>query len=46
MVKNQFNKGVKVVHSDNRNEFTLGPMQSSYREHGILRESSCVDTSQ
>ena len=41
MMENQFNKGVKVVY---RNEFISGPMQSFYGEHGILRESSCVDT--
>ena len=46
MVKNQFNKGIKVVRSDNGSEFTSGPMQIFCREHGILRENSCVDTPQ
>ena len=46
MVRNQFHKGVKVVRSDNGSEFTSGPMQNFYSDHGILRESSCVDTPQ
>ena len=46
MVQTQFNGKVKIVRSDNGSEFTSGPMQEYYRAHGILRESSCVDTSQ
>ena len=46
MVKNQFNKGVKVVKSDNGAEFTSRPMQEFYLEHGTLLKSSCVDTPQ
>ena len=46
MVRNQFHKGIKVVKSDNGFEFTSGPTQSFYCEHGILRENSCVDTPQ
>jgi len=30
MVNTQFNRGVKVVCTDNRSEFTLGPMQNFY----------------
>ena len=30
MVKNQFNKGVNVVRSDNGTEFTLGPMRNFF----------------
>lgn len=45
MIRTQFDKEVKVVRSDNGSEFTSGPMQEFYFEHGILRESSCVDTS-
>ena len=41
MIKNQFDKGVKVVWSDNGSEFTSGLMQEFY-----LHESSCVDTHQ
>ena len=43
MVKTQFHKIIKVVRSDNGAEFTSGPMCAFYQEHGILRESSCVD---
>jgi len=46
MVRNQFDKAVKVVKSDNGSEFTSGPMQEFYNNYGILRESSCVDTPQ
>ena len=46
MVKNQFNKGVKVVRSDNGSEFTSGPMENFYHGHGILWKSGCVDTPQ
>jgi len=46
MVRNQFHKGIKLVRSDNGSEFTSGPMQTFYGEHGILQESSCVDTPQ
>jgi len=46
MVQNQFNKGVKVVQSNNESEFTSGPVQTFYLEHGILHESICVDTPQ
>ena len=35
-----------MVRSDNGSEFTSGPMQEFYFEHGILRESSCVHTLQ
>ena len=33
-----------MVRSDNGSEFTSGPIKEFYRERGILRESSCVDT--
>ena len=46
MVNTQFNRGVKVVCTDNRSEFTLGPMQNFYCECGISHENSCVDTPQ
>ena len=46
MMKNQFNKGVKVVCSDNRSEFTPRLMQNFSHEHRILRESHCVDIPQ
>jgi len=43
-VNTQFNRGIKVVRSDNGSEFTSGPMQNFYHERGILPENSCVDT--
>ena len=44
MVQTQFKRRVQVVRSDNGSEFTSGPMQNFYHEHGILREGSCVET--
>jgi len=44
VVKNQFNKGVEVVRSDSGAKFTSGFMQNFLLEHGILRETSYVDT--
>jgi len=46
VVKNQFNKGVEVVRSDSGAKFTSGFMQNFLLEHGILRETSYVDTTQ
>ena len=37
---------MQVVRSDNAAEFTLRPMQEFYLEHGILGESSFVNTPQ
>ena len=39
-------KTIKVVQSDNGSEFTSRPMKEFCFEHGILRESSYVDTPQ
>jgi len=46
MAQNQFGSHVKIVRSDNGSEFTSRLMQQFYREHGILRQSSCIDTPQ
>jgi len=44
MVKNQFERNVKTVHSDNGLEFKSGPMLQFYSEKGILHQTNCVDT--
>jgi len=44
MVRNQFYKGIKLVKNDNGSEFISNPMQNFYYEHGILYESSDIDT--
>jgi len=44
MVKNQFETSVKIMRSDNGSEFVSKPMQQFYHDHGIIRQSSCVDT--
>lgn len=46
MAKNQFDKGVKVIRSDNGLEFKSGPMRKFYFENGIIHQTSCVDTPQ
>ena len=46
MVKSQFGKLVKCVRSDNGLEFTTGPMPKFYRQHGMLHQTTCVDTPQ
>jgi len=46
MVQNQFGTSIKIIRSDNGSEFTSKTMQQFYEAHGILRQSSCVDTPQ
>ena len=43
MTKNQFEKSVKIIRSDNGSKFTSNPMQAFYKKKGILCENSCVD---
>jgi len=46
MVKTQFGKDVKVIRSDNGQEFLSGPRQHFYKQRGILHQRSCIDTPQ
>ena len=46
MVNTQFGAKVKVIRSDNGSEFTSEPMKRFYGEHGIVQQTSCVDTPQ
>jgi len=46
MIKHQFETTVKIVRSDNGSEFTSKPMEQFYQDHGIIRQSSCVETPQ
>ena len=46
MTKNQFEKGVKVVRSDNGLEFKSSSMETFYFENGIVHQTSCIDTPQ
>jgi len=45
MVKTQFGKDVKIIRSDNGQEF-LGPMRQFYQEKGIIHQRTCIDTPQ
>jgi len=46
IMKTQFNVDVKLTRSDNGKEFTLGPMKKYFVEHGIVHQTSCVNTPQ
>jgi len=46
MVKNQFEKNVKIVHSDNGIEFKSGPMLQFYSRNSILHQTSYVGNPQ
>ena len=37
---------VKIIRSDNGNEFTFGAMRLFYKERGIIHQTSCIDTPQ
>jgi len=43
MVKTQFFKQVKVVKTNNDNEFKSGPMKSFYREKGVTHQTICLN---
>jgi len=45
-VKSQFVTWIKTIRSDNGVDFTSGPMQNFYEEHGIIHQTSCTDTPQ
>ena len=46
MVKTQFDSAIRRIHSDNRTEFTKGPLPIFLAKQGIVHATSCVDTSQ
>lgn len=46
MLKNQFEKNVKILRSDNGLEFESDPMLNFYSAKGIIYLTSCVDTPQ
>ena len=46
LVKNQFDKNVQIIRSDNGLEFKTGTLLNFYSKNGILRQISCVDTPQ
>jgi len=46
VVQTQFSTKVKTNRSDNGSEFVSIPMKQFYKEHGIIHETSCVDTPQ
>jgi len=43
MVQIQFGKDVKIVRSDNGEEF-LGPMKQFYQEKEIIHQTTCINT--
>lgn len=46
LLKNQFNKTVKIIRSDNGSEFINQRMNNFTKQHGILHQTSCVHTPQ
>ena len=46
MVKNQFNRTIKHLRTDNGQEFLSNNIQKKFHDHGILHERTCVDTPQ
>ena len=46
MIQNQFNTSIKVFRSDNAKEYFNTILGEYLREHGIINQSSCVDTPQ
>jgi len=44
MVQTQFGATIQRVRSDNGTEFINRPLHTYFREHGIMCETSCVDT--
>ncbi|KAJ7951046.1 Retrovirus-related Pol polyprotein from transposon TNT 1-94 [Quillaja saponaria] len=45
LVCTQFDCKVKILRSDNGTEYTEGNFQKYLRDHGIMHQTSCVDTS-
>lgn len=43
-IQTQFNLAVRVLRSDNAREYFSDPYQLYMSRHGMLQESSCVDT--
>ena len=46
MVNTQFDLKVQRIRSDNGREFMNDPLHTYFLEHGIIQETSCVDTPQ
>ena len=46
MIKTQFSATLQVFRSDNGGEFVNKYLQGYFKEHGILHETTCVDTPQ
>lgn len=46
MIKNQFNQSIKILRSDNGTEFFNTTLQNFISKHGIIHQSSCVNSPQ
>lgn len=46
MVQIQFNATIKIIRSDNRGEYMSSNLKAYFREHGIIHQTTCVDTLQ
>jgi transposase InsO family protein len=46
MIQTQFNASIKIVRSDNGGEYLSSSLGTFFRAHGIIHQTTCVDTPQ
>jgi hypothetical protein len=46
MVQTQFNATIKIVRSDNEGEYMSSNLEAYFRKHGIIHQTTCVNTPQ
>jgi hypothetical protein len=46
MVQTQFNTNIKIVGSDNGDEYMSGDLRMYFHEQGIIHQTTCVNTPQ
>lgn len=46
MVQTQFQSKIRVLRSDNGHEYYNSTLSSYFQQHGIIHQTSCVDTPQ
>jgi transposase InsO family protein len=46
MIQTQFNASIKVVRSDNGGDYMSSSLSTFFCDHGIIQQTTCVDTPQ
>lgn len=46
LIKNQFNRSIEIVRSDNGQEFLSRDQQEYFTDNNIIHQTSCIDTPQ